>query len=88
MSEEHIMKFRDEEGHLVELRAMARIFLEDHEYLILAPLDSEDEEYVFRVDPGEAGEEYNALESDEEFLRVKKEYSRLLYDTPKGDAHE
>jgi hypothetical protein len=75
------MKFKDEDGQLVELQAMARIYLEEQEYLILAPLDNEEEEFVFRVDQDEAGSEiYNALEDDEEFLKVKKEYARILYD--------
>ena len=40
-----------------------------------------EEEFVFRVDQDEAGSEiYNALEDDEEFLKVKKEYARILYD--------
>ncbi len=79
--ENNIMKFKDEDGQLVELQAMARIYLEEQEYLILAPLDNEEEEFVFRVDQDEAGSEiYNALEDDEEFLKVKKEYARILYD--------
>ncbi|MFB0917557.1 MAG: DUF1292 domain-containing protein [Clostridiaceae bacterium] len=75
------MKFKDEDGNLVELEAVARIFLEEQEYLILAPFDNEDEEFVFRVDHDENGNEvYNALDDDNEFLKVKKEYSRILYD--------
>ena len=71
--ENNIMKFKDEDGQLVELQAMARIYLEEQEYLILAPLDNEEEEFVFRVDQDEAGSEiYNALEDDEEFLKSKK----------------
>lgn len=80
--ESNIMKFKDEEGNLVELEAVARIYLEEKEYLILAPVgeDSADE-FVFRVDKdSEGNEEYNAIEDDAEFVKVKKEYSRLLYD--------
>lgn len=85
MEEKQIMKFKDEDGNLIELEAMARIFLEEQEYLILAPLENDEDEFVFRVSRNEEGAEvYDALESDEEFLKVKKEYSRLLYDT-KGD---
>lgn len=86
MEENNIMKFKDEEGNLVEMEAVARIFLEDQEYLILAPPDSEEEEFVFRIDRTEDGsEEFNALDSDEEFLKVKKEYSRLLYEGENTD---
>ena len=77
----NVMQFKDEEGNLVELEAVAEIYLDEIKYLILAPLDSEDEEFVFRCDVDEEGnEELNALEDDEEFLRVKKEYSRILYE--------
>lgn len=86
MEERQIMKFKDEDGNLIELEAMARIFLDEQEYLILAPLDNDEDEFVFRVGRNEEGAEfYDALESDDEFLKVKKEYSRLLYDT-KGET--
>lgn len=88
MEEKQIMKFKDEDGNLIELEAMARIFLDDQEYLILAPLENDEDEFVFRVGHNEEGAEYyDALESDEEFLKVKKEYSRLLYDT-KGESDD
>ncbi|MFZ2258528.1 MAG: DUF1292 domain-containing protein [Clostridiaceae bacterium] len=88
MEEKQIMKFKDEDGNLIELEAMARIFLDDQEYLILAPLENDEDEFVFRVGRNEEGAEYyDALESDEEFLKVKKEYSRLLYDT-KGESDD
>lgn len=78
---ENIMKFKDEDGNLVELEAIAEIYLDEKKYLILAPLDDSDEEFVFRCDVDEEGnEEFNALEDDAEFLRVKKEYSRILYE--------
>lgn len=81
MEDTNRMKFIDEDGNVVELIATARIYLEDQAYLILAPPEDEENEYVFRVDKDEAGGEiYNALESDQEFLKVKKEYARILYD--------
>nr|WP_040907805.1 DUF1292 domain-containing protein [Youngiibacter fragilis] len=75
------MKFRDEEGNVVELEAVARVYVEEQEYLILAPLDENSEdEFVFRVDKDSEGkEELNAVEDDVEFLKVKKEYKNLLY---------
>ncbi len=89
MEERQIMKFKDEDGNLVELEAVARVYVEEQEYLILAPLEGAEEEFVFRVDADESGQEvYNSIESDAEFLAVKKEYSRLLYDAGKGDDNE
>ena len=76
-----ILKFKDEEGNVVELEAVAEIYLEEQKYLILAPLDDNSaDEYVYRVDVNKEGqEELNSIESDEEFMKVKKEYKNLLY---------
>lgn len=81
MEESRILKFKDEDGNVVELEAVAEIYLEKQKYLILAPLDEEsDNEFVYRVDADQDGnEELNAIESDEEFMAVKKEYKNLLY---------
>ncbi|WP_209458697.1 DUF1292 domain-containing protein [Youngiibacter multivorans] len=75
------MKFKDEDGNVVELEAVARVYVEEQEYLVLAPLDENSEdEFVFRVDKDSEGkEELNAVEDDVEFLKVKKEYKNLLY---------
>lgn len=87
MEDKTVMKFRDEDGNPVELEVIAKIYLEDREYLILAPLDDAEDEFVFRVDrDADGNESYNALESDEEFMQVKKEYARLLYDS-KGERN-
>jgi len=81
MEESRILKFKDEDGNVVELEAVAEIYLEKQKYLILAPLDEEsDDEFVYRVDADQDGnEELNAIDSDEEFMAVKKEYKNLLY---------
>lgn len=81
MEDKTILKFKDEEGNVVELEAVAEIYLEEQKYLILAPLDDNSaDEYVYRVDVNKEGqEELNAIESDEEFMKVKKEYKNLLY---------
>ena len=81
MDEKIILKFKDEEGNVVELEAVAEIYLDEQKYLILAPLDDNSaDEYVYRVDVNKEGqEELNAIESDEEFMKVKKEYKNLLY---------
>ena len=80
MSYKEIMSFRDEEGNKIDLEAVARIYVENKEYLLLAPLDEEtDDVFVFRVDNNEGKEELNLVEDDNEFLAVKKEYKKLLY---------
>ena len=77
--EKQIMTFLDEEGNKVEFEAIARIFLEEQEYLLLAPADDEESEDVFRIDDVDGKEELNLVEDDKEFLAVKKEYKKLLY---------
>lgn len=79
MEEREIMAFKDEDGNKVELEAIARVFLKEQEYLILAPLEEESEDlFAFRVDVVEEKEELNLVEDEEEFERVKKEYKKLL----------
>ena len=80
MEDKEIMSFRDEDGNKVDLEAVARIYVENKEYLLLAPLDEEtDDVFVFRVDNNDGKEELNLVEDDNEFLAVKKEYKKLLY---------
>lgn len=81
MEEKEIMSFKDEEGNKVDFEAIARVYLEKQEYLLLAPLNEEDSEdvFAFRVDIVDNKEEYNLVEDDEEFQNVKKEYKKLLY---------
>ena len=71
----------DEEGNKVQFEAVARIYLEDKEYLLLAPMEDKDSEdiYVFRIDEVDGKQELNLVEDDKEFIAVKKEYSKLLY---------
>ncbi len=81
MEDKKILKFKDEDGNVIELEAVAEIYLEKQKYLVLAPLDEESsDEYVYRVDVDKEGnEELYAVENDDEFMRVKKEYKNLLY---------
>ena len=79
--EVQIMTFLDEEGNKVQFESIARIYLEDKEYLLLAPVDEKDSEdiYVFRIDEVDGKQELNLVEDDKEFIAVKKEYNKLLY---------
>ena len=81
MEEKEIMSFMDEDGNKVDFEAIARVFLEKQEYLLLAPLGEEDSEdvFAFRIDTIDDKEELNLVEDEEEFQRVKKEYKKLLY---------
>lgn len=80
MDDKMIMSFKDEEGNKVDFEAVAEIYLDEQKYLILAPVEGDSEDaYVFRVDEEEGNEVYNLVEEDEEFLKVNKEYKKLLY---------
>jgi uncharacterized protein YrzB (UPF0473 family) len=81
LEEKEIMSFMDEDGNKVDFEAIARVFLEKQEYLLLAPLGEEDSEdvFAFRVDTIDDKEELNLVEDEEEFQKVKKEYKKLLY---------
>lgn len=79
--ETQIMTFLDENGNKVQFEAIARIYLGDKEYLLLAPVEEKDSEdiYVFRIDEVDGKQELNLVEDDKEFIAVKKEYNKLLY---------
>ena len=79
--ETQIMTFLEENGNKVQFEAIARIYLEDKEYLLLAPVEEKDSEdiYVFRIDEVDGKQELNLVEDDKEFIAVKKEYNKLLY---------
>lgn len=80
MEEKMIMSFRNENGEKVDFEAIAEIYLEEKKYLILAPIDGNEEDaYVFRVDLEDDKEVMNLVEDDDEFLKVNKEYKKLLY---------
>ena len=67
-------------GEKVDFEAVAKVYLKEVEYLLLAPVDDDsDDIYVFRVDEVDGKEELNLVEDDKEFLEVKKEYKKLLY---------
>ena len=81
MDDKEIMSFRDEEGNKVDFEAVARIFLENKEYLLLTPVEEDAEDiFIVRVDKVDGDkEELNLVEDDKEFIAVKKEYKKLLY---------
>lgn len=80
MEERQIMSFKYEDGNKVDFEAVARIYLEDKEYLLLSQIGNENEDIlIFRVDNIEGKEELNLVEDDKEFLAVKKEYKKLIY---------
>ncbi|MBL4935243.1 DUF1292 domain-containing protein [Clostridium sp. YIM B02515] len=80
MEEKVVMSFKNENGEKVDFEAVAEIYLDEKKYLILAPVEGDEEDaYVFRVDNENDQEVLNLVEDDNEFLMVNKEYKKLLY---------
>lgn len=74
------MDFKDEDGNKITFEIIAELFIDEQKYLILGD-DSELDEnsYVVREDIVNGKIEYNFLESEEEFNRVRKEYKKIIY---------
>ena len=80
MEDKEIMSFLNEDGEKVDFEPIAEIYLEEKKYLILAPINGdEDDAFIFRVDIEEEKEVLNLVEDDDEFIKVKKEYKNLVY---------
>ena len=80
MEEKEIMSFKDEEGNKVDFEAIAKIFLDKQEYLLLSPVEgNNDDMFAFRIDVNDGKEELNLVEDDKEFEAVRNEYKKLLY---------
>lgn len=79
-NDKYYMDFKDEDGNKVTFEIIAEIFVDDKKYLILGnDEDSSEDSYVVRQDINNGNIEYNFLTSEEEFLRVKKEYKKIIY---------
>lgn len=78
--EKFYMDFKDEDGNKLTFEIIAEIFSDNKKYLILGD-DSQDNEdsYVVREDFSDQGVEYNFIDNEEEFNRVKKEYKKIIY---------
>ena len=74
------MDFMDEDGNKITFEIITEIFLDGNKYLILGD-DSQNNEdsYVVREYFSDQGVEYNFLDNEEEFSRVKKEYKKIIY---------
>lgn len=83
MEEKEIMSFKDEAGNKVDFEAIARIYLDKTEYLLLSPVDESSDDaniFAFRVDRNKDDKkELNIVEDEKEFEAIKKEYKKLLY---------
>lgn len=75
MEEREIMAFKDESGEKVEFEVLAKLTVENKDYMILAPLDGNEEDaFAFRVDEENGGPVYNFVEDEKEFEKVQNQY--------------
>ncbi|WP_139905206.1 DUF1292 domain-containing protein [Clostridium thermarum] len=79
MEEREIMAFKDESGNKIECEVVARLQVDQKNYMILSPVEGGDEDaFAFRVDEEDGNVVYNFVEDEEEFERVQKKYKEYL----------
>ncbi|MEG1254562.1 DUF1292 domain-containing protein [Clostridium sp.] len=79
MEEMNIITLTDSETkEKVELQVVEDLTIDDNHYLILAPLDEEDEAYVYKVIGEGNTASYEMVEDEEEFDKVVAEYDRIF----------
>lgn len=79
-NDKYYMDFKDEDGNKVTFEVIAEIFIDDKKYLILGnDEDLSEDSYVVRQDVNNGNIEYNFLTDEDEFLKVKKEYKKIIY---------
>ena len=83
MEVKDVMSFKNEDGEKIDLEVVAKIYLEEKEYILLSPIEDEGKDEIdtfsYRVDIEDGQEVLNMVENEEEFIRIKKEYKKLLY---------
>ena len=77
--EKFYMDFKDEDGNKITFEIIAEINIDEKKYLIFSDENSTEDSYVVREDIIDGNIEYNFLESEKEFLKVRKEYKKLIY---------
>jgi len=79
MDERHLITLTDPEtNEKVELEIIEEIIVNGQNYALLAPLDNDDEAFVYKV-VGEGNDaSYEMVEDEEEFNLVVEEYDRLF----------
>lgn len=79
-NDKYYMDFKDEDGNKITFEVIAEIFIDDKKYLILADdKDLTEDSYVVREDLVDGNIEYNFLEDEEEFFKVRKQYKEIIY---------
>lgn len=79
MEEREIMAFKDESGSKVEFEVVARLQVDNQDYMILSPMEGgEEDAFAFRVDEENGKPVYNFVEDEAEFERVQSQYKEFV----------
>ncbi|MEG0773281.1 DUF1292 domain-containing protein [Clostridium sp.] len=79
MDDRHIITLTDPDtNEKLELEIIEELTVNGKEYALLAPLDNDDEAFVYRVVGEGADASYEMVEDEEEFDSVVGEYDRLF----------
>lgn len=87
MTEENIIVLKDDEGNEVEFEYLDLIQRDDKEYIVLYPLDQEEDEeegevVILEVVQDESGEEeYLFIEDEAELFSVFEEFQQRMEET-------
>ncbi len=85
MEEMNILTLTDSETmEKVELEIIEDLTIEGNHYLILSPLEEEEEAYVYKVIGEGATASYEMVEDEEEFNKVVSEYDKIFEEEMKN----
>ena len=77
-----LIVFTDEDGNEVEVEVLTRMEIEDVEYFIVSPVDSDEEEPIFTamkvVYDEEGNEFFETVDDDVEIAMIEEAYSVMF----------
>jgi uncharacterized protein YrzB (UPF0473 family) len=79
LEEREVMAFKDESGNKVEFEVVARLEVDSKDYMILSPIEGNEEDaFAFRIDEEDGKPVYNFVEDEVEFDKVQNQYKEFL----------
>lgn len=79
IDDKYYMDFKDEDGNKLTFEIIAELVIDEKKYLVFSDDGSTEDSYVVREDNVDGNIEYNFLEDEKEFLKVRKEYRKIIY---------
>ncbi|GAA0120853.1 MAG: DUF1292 domain-containing protein [Clostridium argentinense] len=82
MEDKKIITVLDAEtNEKVELELVEEINLNDTKYVLLAPVDNEEDAYIYKIVNVDGKDTYEMVDNEEEFNAVVAEYDKLFDET-------